>query len=124
MEFVEAGGYQTERFWSEEGWRWVSDMKPMQPRFWQQRDGGYYLRLFNAEIIMPWDWPWRATTMRLSHSVSIFRRKQISQFDCLRKRSSCASGIQNLLTCSTLPMDLLGMLLQATSTWSTGHLDA
>jgi 5-histidylcysteine sulfoxide synthase/putative 4-mercaptohistidine N1-methyltranferase len=56
-DFIEAGGYSTQRYWSEEGWRWVSDMKPTQPRFWQQQDGGYYVRLLNEVVPMPWDWP-------------------------------------------------------------------
>ena len=31
-DFVQADGYKTERYWTKEGWGWVSDMKPTQPR--------------------------------------------------------------------------------------------
>jgi len=55
--FVRAEGYLTQRFWSEEGWRWVSDMGPTAPRFWVNRTGEYHLRTLTEEVPMPWDWP-------------------------------------------------------------------
>jgi 5-histidylcysteine sulfoxide synthase/putative 4-mercaptohistidine N1-methyltranferase len=57
LDFVLNGGYKTQEYWSEEGWSWVSDMKPEEPRYWRQQNGGYYLRTINEEVPMPWDWP-------------------------------------------------------------------
>lgn len=58
MEFIEAGGYQTERFWTEEGWKWVSFEKATCPRFWQpQEDGSFKFRTMLDEIDLPWSWP-------------------------------------------------------------------
>jgi len=57
FEFIEAGGYSTQKYWSEDGWAWVECMKITQPKFWRKQDGGYYLRLLNEEVPMAWDWP-------------------------------------------------------------------
>jgi 5-histidylcysteine sulfoxide synthase/putative 4-mercaptohistidine N1-methyltranferase len=57
LEFIQEGGYTNEKYWSEEGWSWVDCMKPTQPRFWSQKDGGYFLRTLNEVVAMPWDWP-------------------------------------------------------------------
>jgi len=57
LDFVEAGGYSKKDYWSEEGWNWVSDMKPSAPRFWRRTDDGYFLRTLTHEVAMPWDWP-------------------------------------------------------------------
>jgi putative 4-mercaptohistidine N1-methyltranferase len=55
--FVADGGYATERYWSQDGWQWVSDMKPAGPRFWKYTDTGLKLRTLTEEIPMAWDWP-------------------------------------------------------------------
>jgi len=57
LDFVEAGGYSTSRYWSAEGWSWVSDMKPEAPRFWRRSGDDFYLRTLCHEVPMPWDWP-------------------------------------------------------------------
>jgi len=57
LDFVEAGGYSTSRFWSTEGWNWVSDMKPEAPRFWRRSGDDFHLRTLCHEVPMPWDWP-------------------------------------------------------------------
>lgn len=57
LAFVEDAGYTTPEYWSEEGWGWVSCIKPEQPRWWIKRDGSYLVRLINEEVTMPWDWP-------------------------------------------------------------------
>ncbi|ORX96010.1 hypothetical protein K493DRAFT_314731 [Basidiobolus meristosporus CBS 931.73] len=58
-QFMNDGGYHQERYWSEEGWRWVQYIKPEAPRFWvKKEDGSYVLRNMLAETAsMPWDWP-------------------------------------------------------------------
>ncbi len=55
--FVEAGGYEEERWWTEEGWAWRRYAGARHPTFWEQRAGGWFLRVIAEEIPMPWDWP-------------------------------------------------------------------
>lgn len=58
LEFVEADGYRTEDYWTEEGWNWVNFRKPEHPVFWlRSSEGKYQLRLMVEVIDMPWDWP-------------------------------------------------------------------
>lgn len=58
LEFIEDGGYATQRFWTEEGWKWVTYEKATCPRFWRpQPDGSYRFRTMLQEIEMPWSWP-------------------------------------------------------------------
>lgn len=56
-EFVSDSGYQNPSFWCEEGWRYVTDMKVTQPRFWLKIDNETYLRTIYEVIKMPWNWP-------------------------------------------------------------------
>lgn len=58
LQFVEAGGYDEESFWTPEGWQWNSFQKAGMPRFWRKRDNGlYFLRQIAKEIPMPWSHP-------------------------------------------------------------------
>lgn len=57
LAFVEAGGYQTDAYWNEEGLGWRNFVQPISPTFWMKRDGQWFLRLMCEEIPMPWDWP-------------------------------------------------------------------
>jgi 5-histidylcysteine sulfoxide synthase/putative 4-mercaptohistidine N1-methyltranferase len=57
-EFVAAGGYRTERWWSSEGWEWCRFRRAEHPAFWV-KDGksSFTLRCIAEEIPMPWNWP-------------------------------------------------------------------
>lgn len=57
LEFVEAGGYQKEEFWTQEGWNWKTFKQAEMPLFWRKGNHGYSLRLVAEEIDMPWNWP-------------------------------------------------------------------
>lgn len=57
LDFIEAGGYQNQDFWTEEGWRWVSYTKAEQPLFWIKDGEDFRFRTMAQEIEMPWDWP-------------------------------------------------------------------
>ncbi len=57
LEFVATGGYQSEQYWTEEGWRWVRFSKAEQPLFWIKNGADYRFRTMAREIAMPWDWP-------------------------------------------------------------------
>ena len=56
LEFVEAGGYQQDEYWSEEGLAWRSFAAAKHPTFWRWQNG-WQLRLMTEEVEMPWDWP-------------------------------------------------------------------
>lgn len=56
--FMKAGGYTTEKYWTQEGWKWVTWKKPEHPWFWvKAADGSYKLRLQVEEVALPLDWP-------------------------------------------------------------------
>ena len=57
MAFVEAGGYQSPEFWTEEGQNWLSFKKADMPRFWFKRDGQYWQRNLLDEMPLPLNWP-------------------------------------------------------------------
>lgn len=56
--FIEAGGYHTQTWWTDEGWQWRQYQQAEYPRFWRASGPGTYrLRCMVEEIDMPWDWP-------------------------------------------------------------------
>ncbi len=55
--FVEAGGYQERKHWSEEGWRWVQYRQAQQPVWWIKTEQGFKYRAMLEIMDMPWDWP-------------------------------------------------------------------
>lgn len=62
LEFVEAGGYEEERLWSEAGWRWRRTYGRGQPRFWRRDPSatggrGWRWRGVFQERELPLDWP-------------------------------------------------------------------
>ena len=60
LPFVEAGGYQINSYWEEEGLLWKNYTKADHPTFWIKNplhDEGWHLRIMLEEIVMPWDWP-------------------------------------------------------------------
>ena len=57
-EFVDAGGYHEETWWTEEGWNWLGFTKAEFPRFWlKEPDGPFRFRTVAEVIEMPWSWP-------------------------------------------------------------------
>lgn len=56
-EFVDAGGYQNEEYWTSEGWHWVQYRDAQHPVFWEKSDDGYRYRSMLEIIDMPWSWP-------------------------------------------------------------------
>lgn len=57
LEFVEANGYQQQKYWTQEGWRWVQFKKPKHPVYWLKEGSNYRYRTMLEVINMPWDWP-------------------------------------------------------------------
>ena len=56
-EFVQAGGYQNNAWWDEEGEAWRQFSGGNHPAFWVQHPDGWRLRVLAELIPMPWDWP-------------------------------------------------------------------
>ncbi len=60
-EFVEAGGYGNEKFWSKDGWEWRKFRNTKWPTFWVPSGPAglheYKLRTIFEVIEMPWNWP-------------------------------------------------------------------
>ncbi len=42
--FIAAGGYQTEAYWSEAGWRWRAETGAIAPKYWTGSDGEWITR--------------------------------------------------------------------------------
>ena len=54
---MNAGGYHTREYWTEEGWNWCIYKQAEMPLFWRKNGNDYHLRLVAEEIPMPWNWP-------------------------------------------------------------------
>lgn len=57
LPFVEAKGYENQRFWDDEGWAWRSFSQAEHPTFWRGGPGAWRLRLMTEEVPMPWEGP-------------------------------------------------------------------
>lgn len=57
LAFVEAGGYKSPEYWSEEGQAWLAFSQATHPTFWIKKKEGWFLRLMTEEVAMCWDWP-------------------------------------------------------------------
>jgi len=59
--FVKAGGYRTEKYWSEDGWGWRKHRNMKWPFFWKPDgpEGSMRFKLRNIfeQTDMQWDWP-------------------------------------------------------------------
>jgi gamma-glutamyl hercynylcysteine S-oxide synthase len=57
LEFVEAGGYQQERWWHPEDWRWLQEEGITHPQFWERRGDGWNWRAMFEALPLPLAWP-------------------------------------------------------------------
>lgn len=57
LAFVDAGGYQDDSLWLEEGAKWKAFAGAAHPSFWVKDGQDWRLRLMLEEVAMPWDWP-------------------------------------------------------------------
>lgn len=57
LAFVEAGGYQEDQYWEDEGLNWKQYSDASYPTFWIKEGSVWKLRLMTEEIDMPWSWP-------------------------------------------------------------------
>jgi ergothioneine biosynthesis protein EgtB len=57
LDFVEARGYETRSFWSDDDWNWKIAARISHPVFWRKSDSGWLYRTMFKEIPLPLDWP-------------------------------------------------------------------
>jgi len=57
MEFVNAGGYESDEYWDEEGRKFLEKSGAKHPTFWVLEDKEYRYRTLSKIIDMPLDWP-------------------------------------------------------------------
>jgi formylglycine-generating enzyme required for sulfatase activity len=57
LEFIEAGGYRSRQWWSDEHWQWLQENGITQPAFWTaSQTGRAWIGMFET-ISLPLDWP-------------------------------------------------------------------
>jgi 5-histidylcysteine sulfoxide synthase/putative 4-mercaptohistidine N1-methyltranferase len=60
LSFMQAGGYQTDAYWHDEGLAWRQYKKPVHPVFWipdPAQPHGFRYRTLASEIPLPMNWP-------------------------------------------------------------------
>ena len=59
LEFIEAGGYETPSFWTEDDGNWKTSQNISHPSFWKKENNGWILRTMFEELPLPTalDWP-------------------------------------------------------------------
>jgi gamma-glutamyl hercynylcysteine S-oxide synthase len=61
LEFIAAGGYETEEFWTDgdhrEDWTWKSAQGIAHPAFWKREGGQWLYRTMFEYLPLPLDWP-------------------------------------------------------------------
>lgn len=57
LEFVEAGGYDTEQWWTRAGWEWRNSQNRRSPLYWKKSGGIWMQRRFNGEVPLSPDEP-------------------------------------------------------------------
>ena len=57
LEFVDAGGYDDDRWWRPEDWRWLRDERMRHPLFWERHDESWFWRGMFGLIPLPLAWP-------------------------------------------------------------------
>ncbi len=57
LEFINAGGYQNDTYWNEEGRGWLEFSKAQHPNYWIKDGEDFKLRTMLEVIDMPWNWP-------------------------------------------------------------------
>jgi len=57
LDFMDAGGYETQAFWGNEDWDWKTNQGISHPVFWRKTNTGWSYRMMFEEIVLPPDWP-------------------------------------------------------------------
>jgi ergothioneine biosynthesis protein EgtB len=57
LRFMEDGGYEEKRWWTDSGWSWKTQQDIRHPLFWKPHAGGWRYRAMFAETALPRNWP-------------------------------------------------------------------
>jgi len=57
LDFVNDGGYEDERWWTPEDWRWIQQESVRHPLFWEREPQGWVWRGMFDRIPLPQSWP-------------------------------------------------------------------
>jgi iron(II)-dependent oxidoreductase len=57
MDFVDAGGYHEQEWWTPDAFAWIRQERMEYPRFWTRRDGAWKWRGMFGEVDLPPAWP-------------------------------------------------------------------
>ena len=57
LEFVRDGGYVKDEYWEEEGLEWLRFKGAKHPTFWIEKNGEFYYRAINQELLLPLNFP-------------------------------------------------------------------
>ncbi|QDF65787.1 5-histidylcysteine sulfoxide synthase [Shewanella sp. SNU WT4] len=96
LAFVEAGGYQTLRWWTQEGQQWLNYTQAQHPRFWRKHQGLWWQRNLTEEIPLPLNWPVEVNYLEAKafcHYLSEVQQSQLrlpteAEWYCLRQNVS------------------------------------
>lgn len=93
LQFIDDGGYQEERYWTEEGVNWLRYSQAEMPKFWIKRGDRYYQRNMLQEIELPLNWPVEVNCLeakafcnwKSGHSAGYVRLPTEAEWSCLRQ---------------------------------------
>jgi ergothioneine biosynthesis protein EgtB len=57
IEFMRAGGYEDQRFWSDPDWAWIKEQNICHPRFWRQCQSQWFYQAMFEDVPLPLGWP-------------------------------------------------------------------
>jgi gamma-glutamyl hercynylcysteine S-oxide synthase len=57
LDFMAAGGYENQSFWSDADWNWKISQRISHPVFWKKSGDRWFYRTMFDEIPLPHDWP-------------------------------------------------------------------
>jgi gamma-glutamyl hercynylcysteine S-oxide synthase len=57
LRFVDAGGYETRAFWTNDDWQWKTAHQITRPIFWTEGSDRWHWRSMFEDIALPEDWP-------------------------------------------------------------------
>jgi len=115
MEFVDAGGYRTREFWSDENWRWLQEEKLTHPTFWVpstrperahegRRVEGFWRGMFE-DIPLPPDWPVYVSQAEASAYARWKNRRLPTEAEYHRAAFGTPAGVERSYPWGDLPPD-------------------
>jgi iron(II)-dependent oxidoreductase len=57
LEFMDAGGYENQTFWSDADWAWKTQHGIVHPAFWKKIEDRWHCRTMFDEVPLPLEWP-------------------------------------------------------------------